>query len=181
MGLKITYGICVCNEFIEIQRLVNFLLQHKRMQDNIVILFDESNGDPEIEAFLRSHSQNGEFTWHKGQFDRHFADWKNKLTSLCNDDYIFFLDADEMPSEDLIQTLPEILEENLEIDTFLVPRINTVESILSEHIAKWGWNVTKLESVTGEKTLDLSNPQDLKEYEFLKECDFIIEESIYSK
>ena len=62
--MKITYAITVCNEFIEIQRLVGFLLQHKRLQDNIVILYDEANGDPEIENFLRSHSVNGEFSWH---------------------------------------------------------------------------------------------------------------------
>jgi hypothetical protein len=112
------------------------------MQDNIVILYDEANGDPEIEAFLRSHSQNGEFAWHKGKFDRHFADWKNKLTSLCNGDYIFQIDADEYPSEDLIQALPEIIELNPEMDIYLVPRVNTVEGLTPEHIAKWGWNVT---------------------------------------
>lgn len=179
--MVISYAITVCNEFVEIQRLVSFLLQHKRIQDNIVILYDESNGDPEIESFLRSHSPNKEFTWHKGKFEKHFADWKNKLTSLCNGDYIFFLDADETPSEDLIQTLPEILNANPEMDIFLVSRINTVDGITSEHIANWGWNVTKLDSVIGEKILDLSNPKDLKEYEFLKECDFIIDESLYSK
>jgi len=140
--MKISYAITVCNEFIEIQRLVNFLLQHKRVQDNIVILFDEANGDPEIEAFLRSHSTNGEFAWHKGKFERHFADWKNKLSSLCNGDYIFQIDADEYPSEDLIQNLPEILELNPEMDIYLVPRVNTVEGLTPEHIAKWGWNVT---------------------------------------
>jgi GT2 family glycosyltransferase len=126
--MKISYAITVCNEFIEIQRLVNFLLQHKRMQDNIVILFDEANGDPGVETYLRSHSQNGEFHWHKGKFDRHFADWKNKLTSLCSGDYIFQIDADEIPSEDLIKTLPELLELNPEMDVFLVPRVNTVEN-----------------------------------------------------
>jgi hypothetical protein len=140
--MKISYAITVCNEFVEIQRLVNFLLQHKRMQDNIVILYDEANGDPEIEAFLRSHSLNKEFVWHKGKFDRHFADWKNKLTSLCNGDYIFQIDADEYPSEDLIQSLPEIIELNPEMDIYLVPRVNTVEGLTPEHIAKWGWNVT---------------------------------------
>jgi hypothetical protein len=140
--MKISYAITVCNEFLEIQRLVHFLLQHKRMQDNIVILYDEANGDPEIEAFLRSHSQNEEFVWHKGKFERHFADWKNKLSSLCNGDYIFQIDADEYPSEDLIQNLPEILELNPEMDIFLVPRVNTVEGLTPEHIAKWGWNVT---------------------------------------
>jgi hypothetical protein len=68
------------------------------MQDNIVILFDEANGDPGIETYLALTSQNGEFHWHKGKFDRHFADWKNKLTSLCNGDYIFQIDADELPN-----------------------------------------------------------------------------------
>jgi hypothetical protein len=140
--MKISYAITVCNEFVEIQRLVNFLLQHKRSQDNIVILYDEANGDPEIEAFLRSHSPNKEFAWHKGKFNKHFADWKNKLTSLCNGDYIFQIDADEYPSEDLIQTLPEIIELNPEMDIYLVPRVNTVEGLTPEHIAKWGWNVT---------------------------------------
>jgi len=140
--MKISYAITVCNEFVEIQRLVSFLLQHKRIQDNIVILYDEANGDPEIESFLRSHSVNGEFTWHKGKFERHFADWKNKLTSLCNGDYIFQIDADEIPAEDLILHLPELLEINPEMDVFLVPRINTVEGLTPEHIAAWGWNVT---------------------------------------
>jgi hypothetical protein len=139
--MKISYAITVCNEFIEIQRLVNFLLQHKRMQDNIVILFDEANGDPGVETYLRSHSQNGEFHWHKGKFDRHFADWKNKLTSLCNGDYIFQIDADELPNENLIAVLPELLEENNEVEVFLVPRVNTVEGLTPEHIAKWGWRV----------------------------------------
>jgi hypothetical protein len=140
--MKISYAITVCNEFLEIQRLVNFLLKHKRIQDTIVILYDEANGDPEIEAFLRSHSLNKEFVWHKGKFEKHFADWKNKLTSLCKGDYIFQIDADEIPSEDLIQNLPEILELNPEMDIFLVPRVNTVEGLTPEHIAKWGWNVT---------------------------------------
>jgi hypothetical protein len=140
--MKISYAITVCNEFIEIQRLVNFLLQHKRPQDNVVILYDEANGDPEIETYLRSHSINGEFAWHSGKFDRHFADWKNKLTSLCSGDYIFQIDADEIPSEDLIKTLPELLELNPEMDVFLVPRVNTVENITPEHIHKWGWQVT---------------------------------------
>jgi hypothetical protein len=139
--MKISYAITVCNEFIEIQRLVNFLLQHKRVQDNIVILFDEANGDPEVESFLRTHSINGEFLWHKGKFDRHFADWKNKLTSFCNGDYIFQIDADELPHEKLVEILPDLIEYNCDCDVILVPRVNTVEGLTPEHIAKWGWQV----------------------------------------
>jgi hypothetical protein len=140
--MKISYAITVCNEFVEIQRLVHFLLHHKRIQDNIVILYDEVNGDPEIESFLRSHSINGEFAWHKGKFNQHFADWKNKLSSLCSGDYIFQIDADEIPNENLIMVLPEVIEENPEVEVYLVPRVNTVKGLTSEHIQKWGWRVT---------------------------------------
>ena len=47
--MKISYAITVCNEFVEIQKLVNFLRQNKRTQDEIVILFDQKNGDQEVE------------------------------------------------------------------------------------------------------------------------------------
>jgi len=141
--MKISYAITVCNEFIEIQRLVNFLLRHKRIQDNIVILFDEANGDPEVESFLRTHSINGEFSWHKGKFDRHFANWKNKLASLCNGDYIFQIDADEIPNEYLITNLPYILEHNPAVELYTVPRVNTVEGLTPEHIQRWGWGVNE--------------------------------------
>ena len=141
--MKITYGITVCNEFIEIQCLIAFLLQHKRLQDNIVVLFDEANGDPEIETFLRTHSINSEFSWHKAKFNGHFADWKNKLSSLCKGDYIFQIDADELPSKTLIEQLPTILESNNTVDVMLVPRVNTVDGLTASHIKQWGWNVNE--------------------------------------
>jgi hypothetical protein len=139
--MKISYAVTVCNEFIEIQRLVTFLLKNKRPQDNIVILYDESNGDPEIESFLRTHSVNGEFSWHTDRFDGHFANWKNKLTQFCTGDYIFQIDADEIPCTPILESLPSILEENPEVDVYLVPRVNTVNGLTDAHIQKWGWTV----------------------------------------
>ena len=141
--MKISYAITVCNEFLEIQKLVTFLLQTKRKKDEIVILYDQGNGDKGIEEYLRSKSVNGAFNWHSGTFKGHFSDWKNKLTSLCNGDYIFNIDADEMPTEDLINSLPYILEINPEVDIFLVPRINTVEGLTQEHVNQWRWNVNE--------------------------------------
>ena len=138
--MKISYAITVCNEFIEIQRLLGFLLENKRDQDEIVILYDEANGDIEIENYLRSHSVNGEFNWHKGKFNHHFADWKNKLTSLCSGDYIYQIDADEMVSHYVLDNLPMVLQYN-NVDVLRVPRINTVEGLTQEHINKWGWRV----------------------------------------
>jgi hypothetical protein len=141
--MRISYAVTVCNEFLEIQRLLKFLLENKRTQDEIVILYDGSNGDAEIESFLRANSINGGFVWHKANFENHFADWKNYLTSLCKGDYIFQIDADEIPTKTLMDYLPDIIDSNPNVDVLLVPRINTVDGLTKEHIAKWGWNVNQ--------------------------------------
>ena len=137
----ISYAITVCNEFVEIQKLIPFLLKHKRSEDNIVVLFDQKNGDKSVEEYLRAKSINGEISWHGGDFEHHFADWKNKLTSLCTGDYIFQIDADEIPHTSLITALPMILESNPDNEVYLIPRVNTVEGLTQEYINKWRWNV----------------------------------------
>jgi|TARA_S200002703_G_scaffold22999_1_gene19762 hypothetical protein len=139
--MKISYAIPVCNEFVEIQRLITFLLKNKRQEDEIIVLFDSNNGSKSVEDFLRSKSINGEFNWVPYKFDGHFANMKNKLTSLCNGDYIYQIDADEMVNEYVLRLLPQVLEQN-DVDVLMVSRINTVEGITQEHINKWGWKVT---------------------------------------
>jgi len=139
--MKISYAITVCNEATEIQTLVTFLLDNKRLDDEIVILFDSKNGSKGVEEYLRAKSVNSEYAWHAGEFAHHFADWKNKLTSLCSGDYIFQIDADEIPNEALIKNLPTILKGNPNNEVYLVPRVNTVKGLTKEHIAKWRWAV----------------------------------------
>ena len=140
--MKISYAITVCNEFLEIQKLVPFLLKNKRPQDEIVILFDQKNGDTELLSYLLKFNKLPNVqTWRGLDFKGHFADWKNKLTEYCEGDYIFQIDADELPNESLIQNLPIILESNPDNEVYLVPRVNTVEGLTSEHISKWRWNV----------------------------------------
>ena len=138
--MKISYAIPVCNEHVEIERLITFLLKHKELQDEIVVLFDCWNGTKLVEDYLRSNSTNNTFTWLEYEFDGHFANMKNKLTTQCSGDYIFQIDADEIPNESLMINIHAILEEN-EVDVVLVPRVNTVEGLTDEHIQKWGWNV----------------------------------------
>lgn len=141
--MKISYAITVCNEFVEIQNLISFLLKNKRSEDEIIILYDSNNGDKNIEEYLRAKSVNAEFIWHSGEFNHHFANWKNRLTELCTGDYIFQIDADEIPNKLLINNLPNILEANPDNEVYLVPRVNTVEGLTLDHQLKWGWNVDK--------------------------------------
>ncbi len=139
--MKISYAITVCNEFAEIQKLIPFLLKNKRPEDSVVVLYDINNGHEGIEQFLRAKSINGEFAWIPGEFNGHFADWKNKLTSICDGDWIFQIDADEIPHEDLIKYLPEIILSNPKNEVIRVPRVNTVHGLTEEYVRQWGWRV----------------------------------------
>ena len=140
--MKISFAITVCNEINEIKRLLPFLLEKKRIEDEIVILFDEKNGNPEVLEFLLPYNKLPHVqTWRSSEFNDNFADWKNKLNSYCTGNFIFQIDADEMISEYIIKSISSILEMNPNIDLIFVPRINTVEGITQEHIDKWGWHL----------------------------------------
>ena len=47
----------------------------------------------------------------------------------------------------MIDALPEILENNIDLEVLLVPRVNKVEGITPEHVQKWGWNVDSKERI----------------------------------
>jgi hypothetical protein len=143
MKSKISYAITVCNEFVEIQKLVNLIRKNKRQQDEIVILYDQKNGDEEIANWLTKQSKYPNVQFWRGFFEGHFADWKNKLKDYCEGDYIFQIDADELPNKALIDNLPAILESNPNVDVYLVPRVNTVEGLTIDHQLKWRWNVNE--------------------------------------
>ena len=140
--MKISYAITVCDELEEIKRLVTFLLEHKRDEDEIVITFDHKNGSKEVEKYLRSQTE--EISWHTAwpPFERDFSKLKNYTKSNCSGDYIFHLDADEIPHEVLMEQIHTILEMN-SVDLVWIPRVNTVEGLTQEHIQKWGWRVSE--------------------------------------
>ena len=140
--MKISYGITVCKEDVEIQRLVTFLLENKRNEDEIVVTYDSTNGSKGVEEYLRSHSVNGEFAWHSYKFDNDYAKLKNFTKKMCGGDYIFHIDADEYPHETLIEQLPQIIELN-DVDLIWIPRVNTVDGFTDDDVKKWGWRITE--------------------------------------
>ena len=140
--MKISYAVTVCNELVEIQRLLPYLIENKRKEDEIVIFYDSNNGSKSVDEYLRSLSSNSftPFRFIHYHFDGHFANMKNALTEACLGDYIFQIDADEVPNNYLLQYLPTLLETN-DVDVIRVPRVNTVKGLTEEHIRKWGWVV----------------------------------------
>lgn len=142
--MKISFAITVCNELEEIKKLVPFLLENKRIQDEIVVLYDNENGDPEILDFLLPFNKLPNVqTWRGLGWNNNFAEWKNKLNEYCDGDYIFQLDADEMIDINFVKSIGEVIELNPEVDVYYLPRVNTVDGLTNEHINKWGWRVNE--------------------------------------
>jgi hypothetical protein len=142
--MKISFAITVCNEVMEIRRLIPFLLDYKRPQDEIVILYDENNGDKAVLDFLLPYNKLPNVqTWRSFDFEKNFADWKNLLNSYCTGDFIYQLDADEMISQYMVENLHSILDMNNQVDLYFVPRINTVNGLTTDDIQKWNWNVNE--------------------------------------
>jgi len=146
--MKISYAIPVCNEIDEIKRLLTFLIDNKRLEDEIVILYDSINGTEEVREYLKTiisgstynPIENYPIRWYSYDFDGHFGNMKNFLTDMCTGDYVFQIDADEMIDKYIIDVLPQVLEHN-DVDVLMIPRINTVEGLTHQHVSKWGWRV----------------------------------------
>jgi hypothetical protein len=136
--MVISYAITVCNELDEIKRLVPFLRQYKRPEDEICVLLDKPKASQALLDQLYRYSSADWITLKESKFSGHFADWKNELTRMCSGDYIFQIDADELPNELLIENLHIILENN-QSDIILVPRVNMVQGITPQHLQAWGW------------------------------------------
>ena len=119
--VKISYSILTHNEDKSLKKLLDFLIEYKDEEDEIVILDDYSDNIKTIEIldfYVSAHNI--------------VYEQRNLLK-----DY-----ADELPHKSLMKNIKPILESNSTIDLYWVPRVNTVDGITQEHINKWGWNVS---------------------------------------
>ena len=137
--MNISYAIPVCNEHIEIKKLLKFLYKHIDKKDEIIVQCDQGNTTPEVYEVLDSLNQ----PYIEFPLRGHFSKFKNNLKEYCTGDWIFQIDADELPHESLIINLRELLKLNANTEMLLVPRVNTVEGLTQEHINKWRWNVNE--------------------------------------
>ena len=152
--MKISYGITVYNEYKELDNLLFHLSKHIREEDEVIVTRDTSKvGDKSImqdefyalEKVLEKYEYGNYFSNLKVttfDFNKDFSALKNYTKKYCTGDYIFHIDADEIPNEVLINQLPQILEIN-DTDLVWVPRINIVNGITDFHLNLWKWRQTE--------------------------------------
>ena len=143
---SISYAITACNEHVELDRLLSQLLPSIRDEDEIIVQMDASPHDkyhlPEdkkkVLGYIMNLQEQGRIRVVLCPLNNDFATFKNNLKSICVNEWIFFIDADEHLSDDLLDNVHGILDANKGIvDVISVPRINTVEGLTRDHIDKW--------------------------------------------
>jgi len=134
---NISFAITACNEHIELDRLLKQLTNNIKGKDEIVVQLDIT-ATQEVKDVVSKYK----LINYIHPLNKDFATFKNNLKSICANEWIFFIDADEYLSDELLYNIHDILDANSGIvDVISVPRINTVDGLTREHIDKWRWFV----------------------------------------
>ena len=154
--MKISYGITVYNEHTELDNLLHHLSKHIREEDEVVITQDVSKVGSKViqqDEFYALEKIFEKYEYHDYfepkqlkvntfKFNKDFSALKNYTKGNCSGDYVFHIDADEIPNEILLKQLPQILEMN-EVELLWIPRINIVNGITEFHMNLWNWRTTE--------------------------------------
>ena len=138
--MRISYAILTHNEGTCIDMLLATLLEFKDPEDEIIVVDDYSD-DTLTRQILQDFKQAKHIKLYQNRLSGDFAGQKNFLMSKCTGDFIFNIDADELPVPELLVNLKDILHANPEVDMYAIPRKNYVHGLTDEHIKKWHWHV----------------------------------------
>ena len=124
--MKLSYAICVCNEHSELNSLLSFLSRVADSEDEINILVDSGKVTEEVRAVLKKFEKR--IVVNERKFCGNFSKHRNYHITKCKGEYIFVLDADEIPQEALVKNI-----KNFDSDILYVPRMN----IIPGHTEEW--------------------------------------------
>jgi|TARA_B100000287_G_scaffold425054_1_gene470733 hypothetical protein len=137
----ISYAITSHNETYELKQLLEFLMVWKNQDEDEVVILDDFSYQSHLDMLQPYIDCEFVNKFEQRELNKDFAAQKNYLNSLCTKDYIFQLDADEVPAETLIMNLKALVNANPTVEMFWIPRINTVEGITEEHCKMYGYSL----------------------------------------
>jgi glycosyltransferase involved in cell wall biosynthesis len=135
--MKISYAICVCNEHTELNALLSFLTDVIDNEDEINILVDSGKVTDEVRAVLKKFDKR--IVINERKFCGNFSKHRNYHITKCKGDYIFVLDADEIPQEALIKNI-----KTFDGDILALPRINIIPGYTEEWCKKMKFSVNEM-------------------------------------
>lgn len=139
--MKISYLVTCHNETNTLKKCITTLIDFKNTEDEIIVLDDFS--DNEITKDILSELKKTDVRIISHALNRNYGEHKNYGSRKCGGDWIFQIDADEIPNPTLIVNLHEIIKLNPTIELLYVPRVNDFIGVTEEHAKHWGWRLTR--------------------------------------
>ena len=104
MNFKISYAITAFNDSLNLEELLKTILSSKRKEDEIVVQVRKGGSNKKVSEILKKYKLK------KNLFKfTNTTDFKNNLRKLCKGDYIFQLDADEIPADETVLNLKPLI------------------------------------------------------------------------
>lgn len=136
----ISYTTSAFNEDRELDKLLRVLSRSITDNDEVVVQLDSDKVTDDVRKVCSLYQEKIPFMKViEFPLNNDFSAFKNNLIHHCSKDWIFNIDADEIPTDFCLNNIHEILSTNSEVEMFLVSRWNTVEGITENHIRQWGW------------------------------------------
>ncbi len=128
----LSYLVTCHNETDSLEKLLSKLIEYKKDNHEIVLLDDYSD-NPETLEIIQKFKE-------KVNFQQHKLD-KNYGIELCEGEWIFQLDGDEVPTDTLMENIDVILESNSTNEVIWLPRLNYFIGVTDEDVKMWGWRL----------------------------------------
>ena len=120
---SICFAITVCDEHEEFSILLDNIIPFLAPQDEIIVQYDIENVTENVKNTISKYSE--KISKSIGfPLNKDFGNFKNNLSKNTTKDYIFQIDADEIPSPYLLKNLHKIITCNKSIDLIRLPRVN---------------------------------------------------------
>lgn len=139
----ISFAITTHNEGEYIRDLLDQLVPHCEQTGDEIVVVDDNSTDVFTANLLYDYADKDKIELYQHELNSDFATHKNFLNSKCTGEYIFQVDADEKFHDNLLTYLHDIVDNNKNIDLFLIPRVNIVNGLTEEDIRRWGWRVNE--------------------------------------
>lgn len=134
----LSYLITCHNETDSLEKLLSKLIKYKKDNHEIILLDDYSDNKSTLEI-IQKYKESVVFHQHK--LEKNYGAHKNYGIDRCVGKWIFQIDADELPTDVLLENINEILELNSENEVIWLPRLNYFIGVTNEDVNMWGWNL----------------------------------------
>lgn len=137
----ISYLVTCHNEGVQLRTLLSLLLKYS--EGNQIVVLDDYSTDPITLEVLHEYQSIVGVKLVAHHLNKDYGTHKTYGTQQCDGEYVFQIDADELPSEVLLANLYELLISNPKCEMFWVPRVNNFIGVTPEDIKNYGWHVNE--------------------------------------